>query len=73
MIPQLTKIDSHEITDDERNKANKMNFDQYMGSMTKVPSNRNILQQNLMSQNNANVKQSKSPFKSNENLGGAGS
>jgi len=26
-----------------------MNFDQYMGSMTKVPSNRNILQQNLMS------------------------
>lgn len=56
MIPQLTKIDSHEITDEERKNAQKMNFDQYMGSMTKVPSNRNILQQNLMSQNNANVK-----------------
>jgi Leucine-rich repeat (LRR) protein len=27
MLPQLTKIDSQEISDDERNKASKLNFD----------------------------------------------
>ena len=38
--------------------------------MQKNPSNRNILQQNLMSQNNAQMR--KSPFKSNENLSNLG-
>ena len=48
-----------------------MNFDQMMGQgMQKNPSNRNILQQNLMSQNNAQMR--KSPFKSNENLSNLG-
>jgi hypothetical protein len=40
MLPQLIKIDSHEITDDERQAASKINFE----VLSKNPSNRNILQ-----------------------------
>jgi cilla- and flagella-associated protein len=62
-LPQLKKIDSTEISDEERQKAFQANFDHMVG-ISKQSNNRNILQQNLMSQNNAR----KSPFKSNENL-----
>lgn len=49
-LPQLIKLDSSEISDEERKKAYQMNFDQILGQgMQKNPSNRNILQQNLMS------------------------
>jgi hypothetical protein len=65
------KLDSQEISEEERKQAYSMNFDQMMGQgMQKNPSNRNILQQNLMSQNNAQMR--KSPFKSNENLSNLG-
>ena len=70
-LPQLVKLDSQEISEEERKQAYSMNFDQMMGQgMQKNPSNRNILQQNLMSQNNAQMR--KSPFKSNENLSNLG-
>ena len=62
-LPQLKKIDSQEITEEEKQKAFQTNFDHLIG-VSKNPNNRNVLQQNLMSQNNAR----KSPFKSNENL-----
>ena len=56
ILPQLSKIDSQEIGDDERTKASKLNIE--VGS-----SQRN--QHSFMTNGSA---KSKSPFRSNENL-----
>ena len=56
MLPGLSKIDSQEVSDEERTKASKLNLDQLLSSGKPGSSRMN------------QINKSKSPFKSNENL-----